>query len=79
MNWDDPTERAALIERVGPMEYNRLHAQHQDASVVEIVAGWRIRRVGSQFGTLFAVGPSWAFSTIDQARDHARRNPRETT
>jgi hypothetical protein len=26
MNWNDPEDRARLIERVGPREYNRLQA-----------------------------------------------------
>jgi hypothetical protein len=76
MNWDDPTERFALIERVGHEEYNRLFAEHQKASVIATVAGHAIRPVGSRFGRLFAVGGTdRAFATQREAEQYARDNP----
>lgn len=72
-DFDTPEGRAALIERVGPEEYNRLHAQHRARSTLDTVNGHAIRRVGSQFGPLYAVGGTGhAFRTMDEARDFAR-------
>jgi hypothetical protein len=41
INWHDPAERLALIERVGIAEYTRQHAEHmaKSESVVETVNG----------------------------------------
>lgn len=73
MNWDNPEDRAALIERVGVEEYNRLHAEHRKASVVATVNGHDIRPVGSRFGRLFMVGDTGrAFSTQPEAEAFAR-------
>ncbi|WP_233854160.1 hypothetical protein [Paraburkholderia sp. HD33-4] len=78
MNWDDPAERAALAERVGPTEYNRLFSEHLDASIVEWVAGHAIRPVGSRFGRLFTVGNTgYAFRLLTEAQDYARNHPKE--
>ena len=41
MNWRDPAERFALIQRVGVTEYKRLHAEHMAKSVVETVTAMR--------------------------------------
>ena len=58
MNWDDPAERLALIERVGADEYNRLFKEHRRSSVVATVNGygisWKARRTG-----LFWWNPHW--------------------
>lgn len=76
MNWDDPAQRYALIDRVGPAEYNRLMQQHLEDSVLETVAGHAIRPVGSRFGRLFMVGGTGtAFRTLDEARKFATDNP----
>jgi hypothetical protein len=77
MNWDDPAERAALIERVGIDEYNRLHAEHIAQSVVSTVNGYPIRPVSARgVGRLFAVGGTEsAFMTLAQAEAFAREQP----
>lgn len=69
MDWDNPAERAALIERVGPAEYNRQIAAHHAASRIETVNGHGIRPVGSRFGRLFFVeGLNTGYTTLEQAR-----------
>jgi hypothetical protein len=76
MNWDDPADRFALIERVGPEEYNRQMAAHLEASTVSNVGGHAIRPVGSRFGRLFQVGATGkAFATQEQAEQYAKDNP----
>lgn len=76
MDWDDPAERSALIERVGPQEYNRQFAEHRKSSVISTVAGHEIRPVGSRFGRLFAVGGTdRAFATQKEAEQYAKDNP----
>ena len=76
MNWYDPAERAALIERVGIDEYNRLHAEHMRDSIVAVVNGHCIRMVGARFGRLFAVGKTdQAFRTLDEAIQSANASP----
>lgn len=73
MNWDDPAARARLIEQVGADEYNRRLRAHQEASVVAIVNGHKIRPVNSpRFGRLFMVGDTGtAFSTQGEAERFA--------
>lgn len=74
MNWDDPAARLALIERVGPDEYNRMLKLHHDASVIKTVNGHAIRPVASRFGRLFAVGKTGtAFATLAQAEEFAAK------
>ena len=77
IDWDDPIERLALIRRVGPDEYNRLHADYRAKSIVSTVAGHAIRPVGTRFGRLYHVGDTKkAFSTLAQAEDYAKTNPK---
>ena len=72
MNWDDPIQRAELINRVGPTEYNRLIQKHFEASTVAIVNGYRIRPVGSRFGRLYLVsGTNGAFRELEEAKKFA--------
>lgn len=76
INWDDPVERAALIERVGIKAYNAAQAAHNKATTIETVAGHAIRPVGSRFGKLFLVGGTGlAFSTFEEATAYAVANP----
>ena len=71
-NFNDPSSRAAFIERVGPAAYNKAMEQHQAASVIETVNGHAIRPVSSPFGRLFMVGGTGvAFATLEAARRHA--------
>lgn len=73
MNWNDPEQRLALVERVGHVEYNRLHAEHMKAIAVATVNGHAIRPVQTRFGRLFAVGnTAKAFSTFAEAKTFAR-------
>jgi hypothetical protein len=72
MNWDDPAERLALIERVGVDEYNRLIQQHFKDSVVLTVNGHGIRPVQTRFGRLYQVGNTGtAFATLAEAEKFA--------
>jgi hypothetical protein len=74
INWNDPLERARLIERVGPAEFSRLAVEHHAASVIATANGFDIRPVHTRFGTLyFVVGTGSSFATLDQAREFARR------
>ena len=79
MNWNDPAERAALIERVGANEYNRLMSEHIAASTIETVNGYGIRPVTSRFGNFFAVdGTGYAARSLEEARRIALRQPPKT-
>jgi hypothetical protein len=72
MNWNDPAERLALIERVGPKAYNEAHLQHMKDETIDTINGHAIRPVQSRFGRLFVVGTTGkAFSTIDDAKKFA--------
>ena len=76
MNWDNPSERLALIQRVGPDEYNRAFAEHMEASTVATVGGHGIRTVNSSFGKLYAVGATGrAFYTQQDAEEYAKEYP----
>lgn len=76
MDWDDPAARLALIEEVGPDEYNRRMQQYHEESVVSRVGGHAFRPVNTRFGRLFSVGSTGkAFSTLKQAEDYASEHP----
>jgi hypothetical protein len=76
MNWDDPSARAALIERVGVAEYNRQFEAHRLATTVETVNGYPIRPTNTRFGRLFMVeGTGNAFYKIEEARAFATSKP----
>jgi hypothetical protein len=78
IDWNDPEARFHLIERVGPEEYTRLHAEHLRRSTVATVGGHAISPMYSErFGRLFVVGDTGrAFSTLPQAATYARKKPR---
>lgn len=87
MDWDDPAQRAKLIEAVyrgpiklpqfGPAEYNRQHAAHMADSVVSTVNGHPIRPVMSRFGRLYSVGATGnAYKDLKDAEAFAARAPR---
>jgi hypothetical protein len=57
MNWDDPAERLALIERVGADEYNRLFKEHRRSSVVATVNGYGISLEGTSHRTVLVESP----------------------
>ncbi|MDW9600168.1 hypothetical protein GOA86_17580 [Sinorhizobium meliloti] len=73
MNWNDPAARLALIEAVGPEEYNRRIKVHFDEMTVKVVNGHAIRIVeSSRFGKLYMVGDTGsAFAKLDQAETYA--------
>lgn len=73
MNWDDPAARLALVERVGHDEYNRLIAEHHEASVVSTINGHAIRPVNSgRFGRLYMIGSTGiAYPTMPEAVAYA--------
>ena len=76
MNWDDPASRAALIESVGPEEYNRRFEEHRKASVVAREGGRNIWPVNSPWGRVFMIeGLNQGFSTLEQSKAYAREHP----
>lgn len=73
MNWDSPEARLALIEAVGPEEYNRQFQEHRRRSVIETVNGHDIRAVHSRFGRIYMVdGTNRGGATLEVARRIAR-------
>lgn len=76
MNWDLPQDRYELITRVGPEEYNRLHAEHLKASVIKTVNGYHLRYVQTRFGRLVQVlDTTMAFVHLDAAEKYAESQP----
>ena len=76
MNWDDPEERARLVERIGLKAYNEAFNKHIEQSTVVIVAGHSIRQIGTRFGKLWQVGNTGrSFSSFEKAETYARSNP----
>ena len=74
IDWSDPAARQHLNERVGPDEYNRLHAEQMARSTVAIVIGHAIRKVRSRFGKLYQVGTTGtAFSAFEAAKTFASK------
>ncbi|MCA1404678.1 hypothetical protein I6F26_10245 [Ensifer sp. IC3342] len=78
MNWNDPVERAALIEKVGVAEYNRLIEQHFRDMTLMVVNGHAIRQTdGGRWGLLYQVGNTGiAYGSIAQAEAYAKTLPR---
>jgi len=73
MNWDNPAERLALIQRVGVAEYERRLQEHREQGTLVVENGHAIRPVQCRYGRVFAVqGSSVAFATLDGAKAHAR-------
>ena len=74
MDWDNPQQRLALIERVGSVEYNKLINDFFTASTIKIVNGYRIRPITTRYGRLYAVhGTTSAFSTAIEAEAYAKK------
>jgi hypothetical protein len=72
IDWDDPEQRARLVERVGPVEYERLLRKHFTNSTVTVVNGHRIRPVMSRFGRLYQIGKTrYAMDTLEAAMKRA--------
>jgi hypothetical protein len=68
IDWNDRAACLALIERVGVVEYNRLHAEHclQLQALAKTVNGHAISKT-----TFFTVADR-SFYTLDQATEYAR-------
>ena len=76
IDWDDPVARLRLVESVGTDRYNEMIQQHFTDSTVSTVNGYRIRPVGSRWGTLFTVdGAGKAFAKLPDAEKYARGLP----
>lgn len=76
MNWDAPEDRAALIEAVGPQEYNRRFLEHVRATST-LTNGYRIRAINTRFGRLFQVmGCDVAFREQEEAEAYANQQPK---
>ena len=74
IDWNDPAARNRLFERVGPEEYNRLHAEQMARSPVATVNGHAIHKVQSRFGKLYQVGRTGtAFSAFEAAKNFASK------
>jgi hypothetical protein len=74
IDWTDPAAHNRLIERVGPDECNRLHAEWMARSTVATVNGHAIRKVQSRFGKLYQVGRTGAaFSAFEAAKNFASK------
>jgi hypothetical protein len=75
-NWNDPVDRARLIEEIGPAAYEKAHAYHHKTTIIATIGGHSVYPVQSRFGTLFVVGYTGnAFSTLDKAKSFAERYP----
>ena len=76
INWDDPEERARLIERIGVKAYNEALTKHIEQSTASVVAGHSIRSVRTHFGKVWLVGNTGhGFSTREKAEFYAQTNP----
>src|SRR5262245_28401102 len=80
MNWDNPAERLALIQRVGVAEYQRLlnecGDEHRERTTVAAINGRSIWPVECKYGRVCAVqGSNVAFATLDGAIAHDRTLP----
>lgn len=76
INWDSAEERAAAIETLGVVEYNRQKKAHDEAQVIEFCAGHALSYVRTRFGRLVRVGNTGAaYRTLDAARTRAWMEP----
>ena len=74
IDWSDPAARNRLIECVGLVEYNRLHAEQMARRPVATVNGHAIHKVQSRFGKLYQVGRTGtAFSAFEAAKNFAKK------
>jgi len=76
MDWDNPAERLALIERIGTQAYNDALAEHLRQTTISTVSGRGIRTIRTKFGRLYQVmGTGKAFRTLEEAKAYAAANP----
>jgi hypothetical protein len=72
MDWNDPAARDRLIEQVGLAEYNRLHAEQRNTSIIRVVNGHAIRAITCRFGRLYLIGATGsAYNTMEEAERFA--------
>ena len=75
MNWNNPLERAELVERVGIEAYNKAFEEYIRKSTIVTVGGHAIRPVQTRFGLLFQCGDTGrAFKSLKEAEDYALVN-----
>lgn len=72
MNWQNPEERARLLERVGPTVYRRLQVIAWNTANLEQVNGYQLRQIG---GLVAVVGTRRAYRTAQEARRFADSLP----
>ena len=78
MDWDNPAERLALIERIGVKAYNEAHAEHIRQTTISTVGGHGIRAIRTKFGKLYQViGTKKAFRKLEEAEAYAAAHPVE--
>jgi hypothetical protein len=78
MDWDNPAERLALIERIGVEAYNEALAEHLKKTTISAVGGHGIRAIRTKFGKLYQVmGTDKAFKTLEKAEAYAAAHPVE--
>lgn len=76
MNWDNPNERAELVERLGVKAYNQAFEEHINKITVAVIGGHKIYPVNTRFGKLFNVGNTGkAFQELSVAESYANENP----
>ena len=76
IDWNNPAERLALIERVGIDEYRHLLEEHFKRTTEITVNGHAIRRIPSRFGELDAIGTTGrAFLSLPEAVNFAESYP----
>lgn len=76
MDWDDPSSRAALLQRVGSDAYNSAFTAHLAAKAVTTANGHTIRATTTRFGRIYAVGDTGrGFSSLALADQYARATP----
>ena len=76
MDWDNPADRLALIERIGTQAYNDALAEHHRRTTISTVGGHAIRAMRTRFGRLYhVIGTDKAFRKLEQAEAYAAANP----
>lgn len=77
INWNDPAERLALIERVGVDEYTRQFEAYHRSRIVDRAGGRDIWPVDSGWGRIYAIeGLNRGFSKVEEAIRYAEENPK---
>ena len=67
MNWDDPADRSALIERVGVRKFSRMCNEYYRTNVAATVNGYNIRPIAVRGFTVCGK----MFKTLEEAESYA--------